>query len=290
MAQELSRVDAPEADAQRVEDSSSHSTISRSREARRLRKAERAASKPRVSAATRGKQARSLAIMAFIVPGLVATVALPAFANMPTEEETVTLQQVAQSGAQSLVVASAVEAPVELGRESYSATTPEEIAKKKAADALAKRLAQNRSGMTSSMNLSMVAPGTGAVRWPITSFRLGRGIGDSGYHQGVDLLAPGGTPLFSVADGVVRVSSEGYSGYGVAVVIDHVINGQRVSTLYGHMTYGSRQVVQGQTVSAGQLIGLVGSTGSSTANHLHFEVRINGGLVDPWAWLNANAG
>lgn len=290
MAQELSRVDAPEADAQRAEDSSSHSTISRSREARRLRKAERAASKPRVSAATRGKQARSLAIMAFIVPGLVATVALPAFANMPTEEETVTLQQVAQSGAQSLVVASAVEAPVELGRESYSATTPEEIAKKKAADALAKRLAQNRSGMTSSMNLSMVAPGTGAVRWPITSFRLGRGIGDSGYHQGVDLLAPGGTPLFSVADGVVRVSSEGYSGYGVAVVIDHVINGQRVSTLYGHMTYGSRQVVQGQTVSAGQLIGLVGSTGSSTANHLHFEVRINGGLVDPWAWLNANAG
>lgn len=264
--------------------------ISRSRDARRLRKAERAASKPKVSAATSGKQARSLAIMAFIVPGLVATVALPAFASIPAEDETVTLQQVAQSGAQSLVVASAVETPVELARESYAATTPDEIAKKKAADALAKRLAQNRVGMASSIDLNMVAPGTGAVRWPISGFRLGRGLGDSGYHQGVDLLAPGGTPLFAAADGVVRVSSEGYSGYGVAVVIDHVINGQRVSTLYAHMTYGSRQVVQGQTVSAGQLIGLVGSTGSSTANHLHFEVRINGGLVDPWAWLNANAG
>lgn len=290
MAQELSRVDAPEADAQRTEGVPSGSSISRSRDARRLRKAERAASKPRVSAATRGKQARSLAIMAFIVPGLVATVALPAFASMPTEEDTVTLQQVAQSGAQSLVVASEAVAPAELSRESYSATTPDEIAKKKAADALAKRLAENRVAVPSSMNLNMVAPGTGAVRWPISGFRLGRGLGDSGYHQGVDLLAPGGTPLFAAADGVVRVSSEGYSGYGVAVVIEHVINGQRVSTLYGHMTYGSRQVVQGQTVAAGQLIGLVGSTGSSTANHLHFEVRINGGLVDPWAWLNANAG
>ena len=57
------------------------------------------------------------------------------------------------------------------------------------------------------------------------------------------------------------------------------------------MTYGSRQVVVGPVPSqAGQLIGLVGSTGSSTANHLHFEVHINGGVVDPWAWLQANAG
>ena len=56
------------------------------------------------------------------------------------------------------------------------------------------------------------------------------------------------------------------------------------------MTYGSRQVSVGQSVSAGQLIGLVGSTGSSTACHVHFEVHINGSVVDPWAWLQANAG
>ena len=71
----------------------------------------------------------------------------------------------------------------------------------------------------------------------------------------------------------------------MAISIDHVIAGQKVSTLYGHMTYGSRQVGAGQTVQAGQLIGLVGSTGSSTAYHLHFEVHINGSVVDPWAWL-----
>jgi hypothetical protein len=58
--------------------------------------------------------------------------------------------------------------------------------------------------------------------------------------------------------------------------------GQAVDTLYGHMTYGSRQVSAGQYVEAGQMIGLVGSTGSSTACHVHFEVHINGGVVDPW--------
>ena len=258
-----------------------------SKEAARLARASR---RPKVSAATRGKQARSLAIMAFIVPGLIATVALPAYAGLRAEDDSVTLQQVAQDGAQSLVVASAVESTTDLSRESYSATTPEEIAKKKAEEALAKRLAQRRASPASIANLTMVAPGTGGVRWPLSGFKLGRGLGDSGYHQGVDLLAPGGTPIFAAAAGVVRVSSEGYSGYGVAIVLDHVIDGQRVSTLYGHMTYGSRQVVQGQTVAAGQVIGLVGSTGSSTANHLHFETRINGGLVDPYAWLQANAG
>ena len=140
------------------------------------------------------------------------------------------------------------------------------------------------------MNIQLTSPGTGEVRWPILNFTKGRGLGDSGYHQGVDLLAPGGTTLYAAAAGVVKVSQESHGGYGVAVTIEHVVGGQRVSTLYGHMTYGSRQVVSGQTVEAGQLIGLVGSTGSSTANHLHFEVRINGSIVDPWAWLQANAG
>lgn len=241
------------------------------------------------------KPMRTVATVA-IVGGLVATVALPAYAastQLPVEEAQ-TLQQIAASDAQSLVVASDATA-TELERSSYSATTEDEIAKQKAAEAaLARAKAQAAAAASLSsappVNVSLTAPGTGEVRWPIHNFTKGRGLGDSGYHQGVDLLAPGGTPLYAAAGGVVRLSSEGYFGYGVAVIIDHVVGGQRVSTLYGHMTYGSRQVVAGQTVAPGQLIGLVGSTGSSTANHLHFEVRINNSIVDPWAWLQANAG
>ena len=60
-----------------------------------------------------------------------------------------------------------------------------------------------------------------------------------------------GTPIYAAAAGVVKVSQESFGGYGVAVTIDHVIGGQRVSTLYGHMTYGSRQVGAGQTVAGG---------------------------------------
>lgn len=259
------------------------------------RPAEVRAVRPPTPKARYRKPLRSLAILT-MVGGLVVTVAIPAYAastRLPVEDVAQTLQQISADDAQSLVVASDATS-TEFARDSYSATTEEEIAKQKAAEAAAARArALAASASTSAsvpVNINLVSPGTGEVRWPILNFTKGRGIGDSGYHQGVDLLAPGGTPLYSAAAGVVRTSQEAFGGYGVAVVIDHVVGGQRVSTLYGHMTYGSRQVVAGQSVEAGQLIGLVGSTGSSTANHLHFEVRINNGLVDPWAWLVANAG
>lgn len=244
-----------------------------------------------------GKPLRSAVILS-MVAGLVATVAIPAYAATMPAAETVSLQQMSAPDNQSLVVASDATAEG-LDRSSYSATTAEEIQKKKdeeaaaaAAAAAAERARQAAStagSSVSNVDLTMTAPGSGQVRWPLTSYILGRGLWDSGYHQGVDLLAPGGQPIFAAAAGVVKVSSESYGGYGVGIVIEHVINGQKVSTTYGHMTYGTRQVQAGDTVAAGQLIGLVGSTGSSTANHLHFEVHINGSVVDPYAWLQQNA-
>lgn len=248
-----------------------------------------------------GKPVRSAVILS-MVAGLVATVAIPAYAATMPAAETVTLQQMSAPDNQSLVVASDATAET-LDRSSYSATTAEEIQKKKeqeaAAAAAAERARQlaaqasqasSSSRTLSSVDLNMTAAGSGEVRWPLSSYKLGRGLWDSGYHQGVDLLAPGGQPIFAAAAGVVRVSQESYGGYGVAIEIEHVINGQKVRTTYGHMTYGSRQVQAGQSVAAGQLIGLVGSTGSSTANHLHFEVHINNSVVDPYAWLQQNAG
>jgi murein DD-endopeptidase MepM/ murein hydrolase activator NlpD len=265
----------------------------------------RSAASRSTSPARAQRPLRSLMILTMVV-GLIATVALPAYGAWRTPAQAaVTVQQVAADDAQSLVVASDATSEA-LDRGGYSATTAEEIAKKKAEEAAAARarevaaLAASRaaanvgSRSVYNMNLSMTAPGSGEVRWPVSNFTYSSinlfRPPNRPNHNGLDMLAPAGTPIFAAASGVVRVSQESYSGYGVAVTIDSVVGGQQVSTLYGHMTYGSRQVVSGQRVSAGQLIGAVGSTGSSTANHLHFEVRINGALVDPLAWLQSNAG
>ena len=240
------------------------------------------------------KPLRSVAIFG-AVGALVAAVALPAYATSKPVEEATTLQQLAAVDAQSIVVASeATAAPLVHG--AFTATTPEEIEKKKAEEAAAARAAAAATAAastTSSFDISkyaLVSPGSGEVRYPVPqgSYNVSRTLGNG--HNGADMVCPALTPIYAAAAGVVRVSSESYYGYGVGVVIDSVVGGQRVSTTYGHMTYGTRQVQVGDTVAAGQLIGLVGSTGHSTANHLHFEVKINGTLVEPIGWLAANAG
>lgn len=248
--------------------------------------------KPRSSV----KPMRTIAIFG-AVGALVAAVALPAYAaTKPAVAETTTLQQLAVDDAQSLVVASeATASPLDRG--TYSATTPEEIAKKKAEEAAKKRAAAaaaarvaSSGGRLSDGDLRLVAAGSGQVRYPLPqgSYYVSRTL-NSG-HNGADMVAPAGTPIFAAAGGVVRVSSESYFGYGVAVVIDSVVGGQRVSTLYAHMTNGTRAVQPGQVVSPGQFIGKVGNTGRSYGAHLHFEVKVNGSLVEPIGWLRANAG
>jgi murein DD-endopeptidase MepM/ murein hydrolase activator NlpD len=241
------------------------------------------------------KPIRSVAIFG-AVGALVAAVALPAYAATKPAEAATTVQQLAAVDAQSLVVASeATAAPLDRG--TFTATTPEEIEKKKAEEAAAARAAEAAKAAAASTSTSfntagyaLVAPGSGEVRYPLPlgSWNVSRTVG--GGHNGADMLAPAGTPIYAAAAGVVRASAESIGGYGVCVMLDSVIGGQRVQTTYGHMIYGSRMVQQGQTVEAGQLIGYVGSTGRSTANHLHFEVWVNGGLVEPIGWLGANAG
>ena len=249
------------------------------------------------------KPIRSIAIFG-AVGALVTAIALPAFAAASSDGKpaAATLHQLATDNAQSVIVASeATAAPSDRG--TFTATTPEEIEKRKAEEAAAAKAAEiaaaasssSSSGSTASLagvNLAMTSPGSGEVRWPLIpgTFRGGEGPGSGRGHQGWDMIAPEGTPIYAAAAGVVRVSSEAYYGYGVGIVIDHVIGGTPVSTTYGHMTYGSRVVQEGQFVQAGQLIGLVGNTGNSYGAHLHFEVHIGGGIVDPEPWLGANAG
>ena len=94
-------------------------------------------------------------------------------------------------------------------------------------------------------------------------------------HMGVDYAAPIGTPVISVADGVV-VESSFHGAYGNMVVIQHNAN---QSTAYAHLS--RMNVRKGQAIKQGEVVGAVGSTGLSTGPHLHFEFRINGRHVDP---------
>lgn len=117
--------------------------------------------------------------------------------------------------------------------------------------------------------------------WVIISSRFGPRThpitGKYHNHSGTDLPAPGGTPVKACQGGVVTVSAYAQYSYGEYVVINH---GNGISTLYAHMTLGSRKVKVGDVVSAGQVIGLVGTTGSSTGNHLHLELQVNGERKD----------
>lgn len=96
-------------------------------------------------------------------------------------------------------------------------------------------------------------------------------------HTGVDLAARTGTPIYAAGDGVIT-HYKWQSGYGNKVEIQHV-NGYE--TAYGHMSRYAEGLSAGSHVRQGQVIGYVGSTGQSTGPHLHFEIKINGNLVDP---------
>jgi murein DD-endopeptidase MepM/ murein hydrolase activator NlpD len=98
-------------------------------------------------------------------------------------------------------------------------------------------------------------------------------------HSGMDMAAPKGTPIYAAETGVVTVA-QSWSGYGNCIIIDH---GGGLWTLYGHLSV--IQVKKGETVKRGEKIGLVGSTGQSTGNHLHFEVRKNAEPVNPASYL-----
>lgn len=135
---------------------------------------------------------------------------------------------------------------------------------------------------------------TAAVQWPFpVGVPISAQFGSTSYlskfsqaHHGTDFTPGAGAEVHAVAAGTVRIATEAGGDYGVTVVIDHIIDGQLVSTRYGHMQYGSLQVSPGDTVEAGDVIGRVGSTGKSTGAHLHLEVLLGGTTrIDPVPWL-----
>ena len=131
---------------------------------------------------------------------------------------------------------------------------------------------------------SVAQVGNGTFIWPVPQYTYcSRWYSSS--HKGVDICAPAGTPIYASASGVI--SKAGYerngagSGYGYSIIINH---GNGYSTVYAHCL--SLTVSAGQAVSQGQLIGYVGSTGRSSGNHCHFEIRYNGRYLPPQNYFN----
>ena len=114
------------------------------------------------------------------------------------------------------------------------------------------------------------------LQWPLEGRFL---QGFSGWHRGVDIGAPYGTPLGAAASG--RVEEVTYeAGYGRYVVVEHE-NG--LKTLYSHLAAAG--VEPGQPLAAGDLVGWVGATGYATTTHVHFEVRVDGRAANPLSFL-----
>ena len=137
-----------------------------------------------------------------------------------------------------------------------------------------REIARTASGYTGNWTGSFAKPVSGKITSTF-GIRIHPIYKSKRMHTGVDIAAPKGTPIYAAGDGKVIYTGT-RNGYGKTVIIDH---GGKRSTLYGHMSRITCDA--GDIVNTKTKIGEVGSTGVSTGNHCHFEVRINGDPVDP---------
>lgn len=167
------------------------------------------------------------------------------------------------------------------------AIAKEEAARKAAAEAAA-QAAKNNSNNSGSSNIITNTYKGGKVAWPcpassrITSqygYRILFGVRD--FHTGIDIGASTGTNIVAAESGTVILASYGWNGgYGNYIIVNH---GNGLTTRYAHAS--KLYVSVGQTVTRGQVIAAIGSTGNSTGPHLHFEVRQNGSHKNPLNYL-----
>ena len=173
-----------------------------------------------------------------------------------------------------------LEALIEVSREAFDAIVAEEAALQSQINNMIAELERQEAANS--------ITSTGTYIWPLPGYSPGSAYGwrmhpiynEMRFHAGEDIGAPGGTSILAADSGVATIGPAG-SGYGNYVIINH--GGGRV-TLYAHMS--AFNVTSGQSVSQGDVIGYVGTTGTSTGNHLHFEVRVNGATTDPKQYFN----
>ncbi len=140
--------------------------------------------------------------------------------------------------------------------------------------------AKIQSAQASGASSGAGAPSASGFIWPVSGTVVsGFGMRWGRMHEGIDITASSGTPIWAAASGTV-IHAGWLGGYGNLVVVDH---GGGLSTAYAHAS--AILVGVGQQVSQGETVALVGSTGNSSGPHLHFEVRVNGAAVDPLLYL-----
>ncbi len=253
-----------------------------------------AASSPAVTRTLRSRwrSIRSTVIVALVVPGMFGTIALPAYAFESTPEAAAAAAD--QTGAQSLIVNDWTAETV--SRDSYTATTPEELSASKAALAAAAAQAAQAASRASNSNSSSssvgaytgpagawVRPVSGSISSPYGPRGLicnGAGCSNS-FHDGIDFSNGCGTPVGAVSAG--RVTFVGNGGaYGNRVIVDH---GGGIESIYGHLQGGSYRVSVGDTVAPGTIVASVGATGVVTGCHLDLKISVNGSFTNPVPFL-----
>lgn len=162
----------------------------------------------------------------------------------------------------------AIQKSIKLEQERQAKAAAEAKRRAQASASRTSRVSSGGGGGGAAVSAPQVSSG-GFTRPAAGAITSGYGGRWGAFHYGVDIAQGGTVPIVSAADGVVYVSHYS-SSYGNVVYILHTINGQTYTTVYAHMS--ERMVSEGQTVSKGQQIGIMGSTGDSTGQHLHFEL------------------
>lgn len=210
--------------------------------------------------------------------------------NLVVEEEIKDKKEVEELNTTSEIAKLNINQDVEVKVKEYEEKKAAEAAAAKARQIAAAKKASQVSSRSRSTSASTSYASAGASAPVVSSGMFMRPVSggtitskygqrSSGFHTGVDIAVPTGTPVYAAAAGTV-VKAGWSGGYGYLVVIDH---GNGYQTYYAH---NSRLCVSvGQSVSKGQNIAYSGSTGNSTGPHLHFEVRINGNTTNPLNYI-----
>ncbi len=203
-----------------------------------------------------------------------------------------TAREISAANGQSLAVAQSI-AQTRLDQLNVTIAAAEQAAWDEATYYLKNHLGTLPSSIAIPPTTPINADGSQLI-WAAHHVGIAQGFGPSPYpfepayggyphfHTGIDLSGPYGTPIVAAADGVVAAADLSTVGYGNHVILAHAGG---LLTLYGHLE--AVLVKAGDAVKAGQVIGLLGSTGNSTGPHCHFEVRVNGTPVDPRPFLPA---